>query len=88
MEKYHEIKNLDFTDNVMIIAIDGKEYNFILSEISPPLDKASDSDRRNYKISPSGYGIHWSSIDEDLSIDGLLGIIHKIPRRRKTLTVK
>lgn len=88
MDKYHEIKNLDFTDDAMIIVIDGKEYKFILNKISPPLDKASDSDRRNYMISPSGYGIHWPSIDEDLSIDGLLGIIHKIHRRRKTLTVK
>ena len=28
------------------------------------------------KFLPSGYGIHWPLIDEDLSIDGLLGIVH------------
>ena len=88
MNKYHDIKNLDFTENAMKIVIDGKNYNFILEEISPILVEASNSERRNYKISPSGYGIYWPSIDEDLSIDGLLGIIHKVPRRRKTLTIK
>jgi len=30
-----------------------------------------------YEISPSGYGIHWPLIDEDLSIDGLLGVKHR-----------
>jgi len=28
--------------------------------------------KNNFKISPSGYGIHWEEIDEDLSIDGLI----------------
>jgi hypothetical protein len=26
----------------------------------------------NFQISPSGYGIHWPDIDEDLSVEGLL----------------
>ncbi|PKN21436.1 MAG: hypothetical protein CVU65_16870 [Deltaproteobacteria bacterium HGW-Deltaproteobacteria-22] len=25
-------------------------------------------------MSPSGYGIHWPELDEDLSVDGLLGL--------------
>jgi hypothetical protein len=32
-----------------------------------------------YEISPSGYGIRWPLIDEDLSIDGLLGVRHQLP---------
>jgi hypothetical protein len=31
----------------------------------------ADSVKNNYILSPSGYGIHWPDIDEDLSIDGL-----------------
>ncbi|MBX7175313.1 MAG: DUF2442 domain-containing protein [Saprospiraceae bacterium] len=31
---------------------------------------ASDADRRDYQLSPSGYGIHWPKLDEDLSING------------------
>ncbi len=29
-------------------------------------------ERAMYRISPSGYGIHWPLIDEDLSINGIL----------------
>jgi hypothetical protein len=60
--------------------VDGKEYSFALKDISQRLAKASPSQRATYEISPSGYGIHWPIIDEDLSIDGLLGINHQ-PRR-------
>ena len=27
-----------------------------------------------FKVSPSGYGIHWPLIDEDLSFNGLIKI--------------
>jgi hypothetical protein len=36
-------------------------------------------ERNNFEVSPSGYGIHWPLIDEDLSIDGLIGIVHTPP---------
>lgn len=32
------------------------------------LRKASIKQLQNFKISPSGYGIHWPEIDEDISI--------------------
>ena len=35
-----------------------------------------------FEISPSGYGIHWPLLDEDLSIDGLLGVVHR-PKKEK-----
>lgn len=38
----------------------------------PRLLQASAADRANWKIAGGGYGIHWPSIDEDLSSDGLL----------------
>jgi hypothetical protein len=25
-----------------------------------------------FEVSPSGYGIHWPELDEDLSIDGMI----------------
>ncbi|MCF6158838.1 MAG: DUF2442 domain-containing protein [wastewater metagenome] len=34
-------------------------------------------DGKQYSFSASGYGIHWPLLDEDLSIDGLLGVRHK-----------
>ncbi len=38
----------------------------------PRLSAASEIDRENYEIGPSGSGIHWPEIDEDLSVAGLM----------------
>lgn len=38
----------------------------------PRLLHATAADRANWKIAGGGYGIHWPSIDEDLSSEGLL----------------
>jgi hypothetical protein len=43
------------------------------------LRNATQKQRENFEISPTGYGIHWPDIDEDLSIDGLIGVKHKPP---------
>ncbi len=84
MEAYHDIKNLHFRGEYMILAIDGEEKKFRIKEILFALEKASDSERYTYEISPSGYGIHWPLIDEDISVDGLLGIAHTREPKRKT----
>jgi len=60
----------------MRVQVDGCECIFDLKEISSRLLHASSEQRAKYEVSPSGYGIHWPLIDEDLSIDGLLGITH------------
>lgn len=38
----------------------------------PRLLKATPAQRKNWKISGGGYGMHWPDIDEDLSTEGLL----------------
>ena len=76
MNKHHEIEKVLFKDEVMFLTVDGKEYSFVLADISRRLAKATPAERAVYEISPSGYGIHWPLVDEDLSIDGLLGIKH------------
>lgn len=67
----------------MILEIDNKTHKFDLDKCSLKLLNASKVQRDNYEISPSGYGIHWPMIDEDLSIDGLLGIKHTVPSGKK-----
>jgi hypothetical protein len=74
MRKHHDVRNITFEGEFIILTIDGQERRFRLSEISPLLLRASDHERNAFEVSPSGYGVHWSLIDEDLSIDGLLGI--------------
>ena len=83
MNKHHDLSDLKFEDGFLVIAIDGETKRFQLKKISPVLEKASDEERNNFEISPSGYGIHWPLLDEDISIDGLLGIVHTPKRKKK-----
>jgi hypothetical protein len=52
-----------------------------LRQYSKKLAGADERAKMNFEVSPSGYGIHWPDLDEDLSIDGLLGIVHAPPQR-------
>ncbi len=79
MKKCHDVEKVAFEEDVLLLLVDGKEYHFPLAGVSPRLLAASQTERARYEISPSGYGIHWPLIDEDLSIDGLLGIPHRPP---------
>ncbi len=68
----HQIEAVRFSDHDLLMQIDGKPYRFELKNISEKLLAAKAWQRNLYIISPSGYGIQWTLIDEDLSIDGLL----------------
>ena len=84
MKKHHKIENIRFKGNELLITIDGGEKRFPLNDVSSILENASDEERYSFEISPSGYGIHWPMLDEDISIDGLLGIIHS-PQHKKQI---
>jgi len=77
MNRLHDIEKVSFDKNRLFITVDGREYTFLLADISQKLAGASTAEREKYEISPSGYGISWPLIDEDLSIDGLIGIEHR-----------
>ena len=68
----HNIQEITFDKNFIILQIDGKAVKASLEDISPKLKVADDFQRQFYKVSPSGYGIHWPLIDEDLSVEALL----------------
>lgn len=72
MEKAYNISSIRFTSKHMFITIDNKRFKLLLTDVSEKLAKASDKERKDFKISPSGYGIHWKLLDEDLSVNGLL----------------
>ncbi len=76
MKRPHDVVDMHFEDNILHVTIDGQARMFNMYEISQVLLNAPEKDRQMFEISPSGYGIHWPLLDEDLSIDGLLGIRH------------
>ena len=67
-----QVKEVNFKGDEMYLLTDEKKYVFDLNIISKKLLNASDIERMLYKISPSGYGIHWPLIVEDLSIQALI----------------
>jgi hypothetical protein len=68
----HNISGISFGQNSISLSIDGKTIELPLDKVSRKLKNATDLQRNFYKVSPSGYGIHWPLIDEDLSVDAIL----------------
>ena len=79
MDKLHTVENVSIQDGKLCLMVDGQLLSRNLSELSARLAEASEAALQNFTVSPSGYGIHWPDCDEDLSIDGLLGIRHETP---------
>ncbi len=64
--------NVQFIKESLSVALrDGRTITVPLTWY-PRLLNASSSQRKNWRISGGGYGIHWPDIDEDLSTEGLL----------------
>ena len=61
-----------FDANFMWVELqDGRQLAVPLSYF-PRLLKATQPQRRKYELSGGGLGIHWNSLDEDISVPGLL----------------
>ena len=72
MKKYHHVKNVRFENQYLLLKVDGREYQIDLRQHSKKLAAADQRTKENFELSPSGYGIHWPELDEDLSIDGMI----------------
>jgi len=70
----HNIEAVTFEQNLICLQIDGHLVKLPIAKVSKKLAEASEIQRNLFTVSPSGYGIHWPLIDEDLSIDSLLKI--------------
>jgi hypothetical protein len=68
----HTIEAISFEQDQICLKVDGQFIKLPLSKVSRKLELASNIQRNLYTISPSGYGIHWPLLDEDLSVDSLL----------------
>ena len=68
----HNIQAITFDHDFICITVDGKELKAPLDKVSNKLKVASDIQRAFYKVSPSGYGIHWPLLDEDIAVDALV----------------
>jgi hypothetical protein len=63
--------DVEFDDTSIIVTLDdGRKLRAPLSWF-PILRSATPQQRANVRISPSGSGLHWDEIDEDLSVEQL-----------------
>ena len=86
--RIHRVEGIRFSGNRMNLIVDDQEYRVNVDEISDRLARADQEQRGNFEVSPSGYGIHWPEIDEDVSIDGIIGtktaVRERPPRKSET----
>ena len=62
------ILNISIADDKMTAEFsDGRVVSIPMAWF-PRLVKASQQQQQKFEISPSGYGIHWPEVDEDISI--------------------
>lgn len=54
-----------------VVLADGRRITVPLAWF-PRLLNASPEDRSNFELLGDGQGVHWPSLDEDISVDGLL----------------
>lgn len=79
MDKAHSVERVEFSGELLILVVDGKRYDVRIADHSRRLASATQVQKQNFEVSAAGYGIHWRDLDEDLSIDGLIGVVHECP---------
>jgi hypothetical protein len=60
-------------DHILVVLADGRELAAPLAWF-PKLADATAEQRRNWRLIGRGQGIHWSDVDEDISIASLLRV--------------
>jgi hypothetical protein len=81
MNEHHSIEAIRVKGGILYLSVDGQHLERPLAELSLRLAGATEADQQHIEVSPSRYGIHWSTIAEDVSIDG---VAHDLDARRKS----
>ena len=69
-----EAIDVDFVDASIRVALaDGREVSAPIARF-PRLRDASAQQRANWRLIGHGEGIHWPDLDEDASVNALLGL--------------
>ena len=78
MKKVHEVTIVHTDEFYLYFNVDDQLYSVRWQKCSQVLSRATQDERTFIQISPSGYGLHWPLLDEDLAIDPLLKIAEKL----------
>lgn len=72
MDLIHDVHSISGDTTYLYLTVDAQAYRIRWVDCSPLLAKASQAQRLHLDVSPSGYGLHWPQLDEDLAITPLL----------------
>jgi hypothetical protein len=73
------VKDVSVTDDLITFRlVDGRVISVPLAW-SWRLSDAAPAQRNHFEIIGDGQGVHWTDVDEDISVEGML---HGIPARR------
>jgi hypothetical protein len=65
-------KAIETSPDALTIVTEAGSVSIPWPKCSKRLAEATEPERRRAEMSPSGYGIHWPMIDEDLAVGPLL----------------
>jgi hypothetical protein len=69
---YPAITSLTIGEDTLIADLsDGRQISIPIAWFER-LEAADEKTLKNFEISPSGYGIHWPDIDEDISVKAFI----------------
>jgi hypothetical protein len=60
-------------ESIRLVLTDAREISAPI-EWFPRLRDASDEQRANWRLIGGGEGVHWPDVDEDVSVNALLGL--------------
>ncbi|MBP1468317.1 DUF2442 domain-containing protein [Candidatus Chloroploca sp. M-50] len=72
MVNVHAVESISSDSTYLYLTVDGQSYRIRWEHCSPRLRQATVAQRKHLEVSPSGYGIHWPEVDEDLALTPLL----------------
>ena len=68
------VKAVSFTTDALVVHLtDGRPISVPLASF-PRLRDATPTQRGHWELTGGGVGIHWTDLDEDISLAGLLGV--------------
>lgn len=69
-------KAIETTSDALVVILEDGSVSIPWERCSERLACASPAERNRAELSPSGYGIHWPLIDEDLAVGPLLRAVN------------
>lgn len=63
---------VDFQDEMLVVYLEDGRIIQVPLEFFPRLRDATEAQRADWRLIGRGVGLHWKSLDEDLSVRGLL----------------